>query len=220
MSLKKAALIIVDMQYDFLETGPLPVFEATQAIPRVQELGAFFNEEGGLVIATQDWHPPNHASFASQHEGKAPLDTVTLTYRNQSCEQVLWPDHCIQGSRGADILDQLVDLPSINVKKGTNIFVDSYSAFADNQYHHFTDLAKHLYQHDIEQVVVCGYATDYCLKFTAVDAIKFGFETIVIKDTTKAAFPDAYEPSLKALEQVGVQLVPTVEDYMSNVKDQ
>ena len=123
-----------------------------------------------------------------------------------------------QGTRGAAIVDELFDFPSIVVQKGSNVFVDSYSGFADNMYHEITPLAKNLYQRGIKHVVVCGYATDICVKFTCLDAVKFGFDTTLIEDTTMPALPDSLTQTYATLSDRGVHLIPTVDAYIALIQ--
>lgn len=173
------ALIIVDIQNDFLPGGALAVQEGDQIIPIVNKLIPTFD----LVIATQDWHPVDHGSFASNHSGKNPGELIEL----HGLQQVLWPDHCIQNSRGAEFS---ADLHSDKIrkvfKKGTDPKIDSYSGFYDNGKMKDTGLNAYLISQGVQQVYVVGLATDYCVKFTAIDAVESGFETHVIADATRA----------------------------------
>jgi nicotinamidase/pyrazinamidase len=173
------ALILVDIQNDFMPGGPLAVPGGDEIIPLVNELQNSFS----LVVATQDWHPQNHKSFASNHPGKKMFESIML----HGLEQVLWPDHCIQGSIGAEIH------PSIIVNKVEGIFrkgmdpdIDSYSGFYDNGYKKSTGLAGYLRERKIKKVYVCGLAADFCVYYTAKDSLKENFETYFIEDATRA----------------------------------
>ncbi|KAI8378435.1 Isochorismatase-like protein [Blakeslea trispora] len=203
---EKIALVIVDVQNDFLEKGSLAVPNANTILEPIQQLMNKIKQLGGLVIATQDWHPKNHVSFASnQHQPV--FSTIQIEYEGQKTEQVMWPDHCVQHSIGA-ALSSTLDPQKIDysVKKGQNDQVDSYSAFADNNYSEITSLAKILYQHHIETVYIVGLATDYCVKFTCLDAIKFGFRTILLTDCTRPVDQTQLETTLNHLQSKGVNM--------------
>ncbi|CAO3640637.1 unnamed protein product [Cunninghamella echinulata] len=209
---KNIALVIVDIQYDFLENGPLPVQKSSNILPHVIKLIHKVKAENGFIIATQDWHPKDHKSFASNHENKKPfVDTVELVYHGMTSQQTLWPDHCIQESEGAKIVSELVPYIDDTVHKGTNPYIDSYSGFADNQYHSFTPLAKKLYEKKVDCLVICGLATDYCIKYTCIDAVKFGFKTYLVSDATEAVVPQDKLKTFAELEAQGVQIVTTAE---------
>ena len=172
------ALIAVDIQNDFLPGGAL-------AVPRGDEVIAIVNglmPRADLVVATQDWHPPDHLSFASQHPGRQVGDVIDL----DGIEQVLWPDHCVQGTPGAALADAL-DTTRISevFRKGSDRRVDSYSGFYDNGRRHATGLADYLRQRGVTRVWVCGLATDYCVKYTALDALREGLATCVVEDACR-----------------------------------
>lgn len=202
---EKVALILVDIQNDFLEKGSLAVADSYSILGPVNELIEKVKAKSGLIIATQDWHPSDHISFASNHSDKEVFETKDIEYEGVSHKQVMWPDHCIQGSFGAEISKD-IDLKNVDfiVRKGMNRYVDSYSAFADNNYSEITELAKILYQHFIDKIIIVGLATDYCVKFTCLDAVKFGFKTILIKEATKPVDKSQFEPTLEALASKGV----------------
>lgn len=164
------ALILVDIQNDFLPGGALAVTNGDQVIPIANELMLRFP----VVVATQDWHPANHGSFATNHPGRAPFDEIDL----HGLRQTLWPVHCVQGSPGASLAANL-EHDRINriFTKGTRPEIDSYSGFFDNGRQHQTGLAGWLHAHAIDTVHVCGLATDYCVKFTALDAVQLGLRT-------------------------------------------
>ncbi len=172
------ALILVDIQNDFCPGGALPVPEGDKIVPVVNELMPHFD----LVVATQDWHPRDHGSFAANHSGKKPGDVVELN----GLQQILWPAHCVQGSPGAAFRKGL-DLSRVDkiVQKGTDPGVDSYSGFFDNGGRKATGLGDYLKERGVSDVYVCGLATDYCVKFTALDAVKLGFRTWVVEDACR-----------------------------------
>jgi nicotinamidase/pyrazinamidase len=180
MPLKKnAALIVVDVQNDFLETGALPVAHAGEIIEPVNSLSSRFP----LLAFSQDWHPADHISFASNHPGAKAYDSVQTSYGTQT----LWPDHCVAETAGADFAPGL-DVPSraFRVFKGTNPQVDSYSAFLEADRKTFTPLAQWLRSQSVERVYVCGLATDFCVSWTALDAASLGFEVFLIEDASRA----------------------------------
>jgi nicotinamidase/pyrazinamidase len=172
-------LLVVDAQYDFMPGGALAVAEGDAIVPLVNRLAAKFSN----VALTQDWHPPGHASFASSHPGARPFETIRLAYG----EQTLWPDHCVQGSRGAAIHDDIdLDRAILVMRKGANANIDSYSAFVEADGVTKTGLAGFLRERGLARVFLVGLATDYCVAFSALDARKAGFESIVIEDACRA----------------------------------
>jgi nicotinamidase/pyrazinamidase len=173
-----AALIVVDVQNCFIEGGTLPVKGGAEVVPVINKLaGAFQN-----VVVTQDWHTPGHASFATAYPGKKPFETTTLKYGTQ----VLWPDHCVQGTDDASLHKDL-KLPTAQliIRKGYNKGVDSYSAFEEADHKTVTGLAGYLKARGIKTVYITGLATDFCVAWTAMDARKAGFEAYVIEDATR-----------------------------------
>lgn len=204
----KKALIIVDMQADFLPGGSLAVAEGDQVIPYIVELmDEADNYE--LIVATQDWHPPGHGSFASAHPGTKPFDLGELN----GLEQVFWPDHCVQGEDGAridpDIMQPLITLTesgqrSLIIKKGQHLEVDSYSAFFDNARRNDTGLHRALQSYEISAVDIVGLAFDYCVKFTALDAASLGYSTSVLLQGTRSVDPASAEATKAELEGAGV----------------
>ncbi len=167
------ALILVDLQNDFLPGGALAVPRGDEVIPVANRLVGHF----GFVVATRDWHPPDHSSFASQHPGHAVGDVIEVG----GVAQVLWPDHCVQGTKGAEFAAALNDAAiSEIVTKGTSRDIDSYSGFFDNNQRQATGLLDILQRSGVTRVHVMGLATDYCVKFTALDALKLGFETNLV----------------------------------------
>lgn len=174
-----AALIVVDVQNCFVPGGTLPVKQGDEVVPVINRLGQAFQN----VVLTQDWHTPGHASFASSHPGKKIFDAMRLAYG----QQVLWPDHCVQGTEDAALHKDL-KLPhaQLIIRKGYNKGVDSYSAFEEADRKTSTGLAGYLKQRGIKTVFVTGLATDFCVAWTAMDARKAGFTTYVIEDATRA----------------------------------
>ncbi len=173
------ALILVDIQNDFLPGGKLAVEGGDAIIPVVNALIPRYP----LVAATQDWHPPDHLSFASRHEGRHPFDKIRL----DGLEQILWPDHCVQGSRGAEFPETLKTEPAAAIfRKGMDPRVDSYSAFFDNGRRHRTGLAEWLRGMEVDEVHVAGLAAEVCVAYTARDAAELGFATTIIEDGTRA----------------------------------
>jgi nicotinamidase/pyrazinamidase len=175
----KDALIVVDVQNDFCPGGRLAVQKGDEVVPVVNELSKRFEN----VVLTQDWHPPGHQSFATSHPGSRPFDSIKLAYG----EQVLWPDHCLQGSDGAALhKDLAVPHAQLVVRKGWRREVDSYSAFLEADRKSRTGLEGYLDERDITRVFVCGLATDFCVAWTALDARKLKFESMVIEDACRA----------------------------------
>ena len=166
------ALIIVDVQNDFCPGGALAVPEGDVIVPGINKIAQDFD----IVVTTQDWHPKNHGSFASNHEDAKPYELGILSGR----KQVLWPDHCVQGTTGAELHHDL-SVNGQNFLKGTNPTADSYSGFFDDD-GASTGLDEYLQKMNVVQVYVCGLATDYCVKFTALDALRQGYATTVLKD--------------------------------------
>ncbi len=169
------ALILIDLQNDFMPGGALAVPKGDEVVAVANRLIGQFDH----VIATQDWHPADHLSFASQHAGKSQGETIEL----EGLEQVLWPDHCVQGTAGAKLHAGL-DVARIDLgfKKGTERSIDSYSAFFDNAHRRATGLGEHLAGAGVDEVYLMGLATDYCVKFSALDAVGLGLKTSVIRD--------------------------------------
>lgn len=174
-----SALIVVDVQNCFVEGGTLPVTKGSEVVPVINSLAPAFEN----IVVTQDWHTAGHASFASSHGGKKPFETTKLSYGNQ----VLWPDHCVQGTEDAALHKDL-KLPTAQIilRKGFHKDVDSYSAFEEADRKTSTGLSGYLKQRGIKTVFVTGLATDFCVAWTAMDARKLGFEVYVIEDATRA----------------------------------
>jgi len=174
----KSALLVIDVQNCFVTGGTLPVKDGEQVVPVINKLAAAFEN----IVVTQDWHTPGHVSFASAHAGKKPFETTKLGYGTQ----VLWPDHCVQGSEDAALRKDLV-LPKAQliIRKGYHQNTDSYSAFMEADGKTSTGLAAYLKAHGVDTVYVCGLATDFCVSWTALDARKAGFKAYVIEDASR-----------------------------------
>ncbi|MFT5893367.1 MAG: nicotinamidase/pyrazinamidase [bacterium] len=167
-------LLIIDVQKDFCTGGSLAVPAAEEVLPWINENLAQFQ----TVVLTQDWHPAGHSSFASTHVDLAPFDTVEMPYGSQT----LWPDHCIQGSNGAGFHDDLItDNAQLIIRKGFRNAIDSYSAFYENDHTTATGLTGYLRERSVQRLVCVGLALDYCVRFSAIDACREGFETVVVE---------------------------------------
>ncbi len=195
------AFIVVDVQNDFLPGGALAVPRGDEVIAPINALARKFAN----VVLTQDWHNKGHISFASSHPGKRPFETTRLAYGNQ----VLWPDHCVQGSPGAALSDKL-DLPMVQlvIRKGYHPDVDSYSGFVEADRDTRTGLAGYLSERGIMRCFVAGLATDFCVAWTAIDAAKAGFETYIIEDASRAIDTmGSLAAALGSMEAAGVKRV-------------
>eukprot|EP01104_Vermistella_antarctica_P020489 TRINITY_DN8770_c0_g1_i1.p1 TRINITY_DN8770_c0_g1~~TRINITY_DN8770_c0_g1_i1.p1 ORF type:complete len:232 (+),score=36.05 TRINITY_DN8770_c0_g1_i1:93-698(+) len=187
---KRRALIIVDVQNDFCPGGSLAVTTGDEVIPVINELRKRLSFD--LVVTTQDWHPADHSQFKSAHPEGHPQDKG----------RVLWPDHCVQGTKGAALHKDLIVLETdVTIKKGSNVDEDGYSGFDE------TRLSETLKEAGVECVFVCGLATDYCVKATAVDAAAAGFETSVIVDACRGVAPDTVEKAMTAFAASDVSIV-------------
>lgn len=196
------ALLLVDIQNDFLPGGALAVAEGDQVIPFANASIPKYD----FVVATQDWHPEDHQSFASQHPGHSVGDIVEVA----GLQQILWPDHCIQGTAGAELADGLAKA-NINaiVPKGTHRELDSYSGFFDNAHRQPTGLKDVLVDAEIKEVHVMGLATDYCVKFTALDAVQLGFQTSLLTKGTRGVELAAgdCDRAIEEMRKAGVKIV-------------
>lgn len=194
------ALLLIDIQNDFLPGGSLVVPGGDEIIPVVNRLQEAFD----LVVATQDWHPATHKSFASNHEGRTVFEQIEL----QGLPQVLWPDHCVQGSTGADFSAAVNWNRTEGIfRKGTDPEIDSYSGFYDNGRLKATGLADYLKGRAISEVYVAGLAADYCVYFTAKDALAEGFSTFIIEDATRAISNEDFAKAKKDIREKGGQIV-------------
>ena len=193
-------LVITDIQFDFLPGGALAVPGGDEIIPVINKLQDQFD----LVVATQDWHPPKHRSFASFYPGKKTYDTVSI----HGLEQVLWPDHCVQNSKGAE-LDPGLDQSAIAAvfRKGMDPEVDSYSAFFDNDRIISTGLADYLRGKGATDVYICGLAGDFCVAYSAMDSLREGFNTYVIEEGTKPINPEGFEKFKREFAEKGGRVI-------------
>ena len=196
------ALILVDLQNDFLPGGALAVPDGDAVIPVVNRIQPAFP----LVVATQDWHPSDHASFAASHPGKAVFEQIDLN----GLPQTLWPVHCVQGTRGAELAATL-DKERIQqvFQKGTDPAIDSYSGFFDNGHRNATGLGEWLRAQGVSDVAVCGLATEYCVKFTALDAVQLGFKTSVVEEACRGVNvrPRDVERAVDEMKAAGVDVI-------------
>lgn len=195
------ALIVIDLQNDFCPGGALAVPEGDQIVSEINALMA----EYPIVILTQDWHPAGHSSFASSHDGKSPYDLIDMPYG----PQVLWPDHCIQGSIGAQFhADLTTDRADLIIRKGFNPQIDSYSAFFENDHKTPTGLEGYLRTRGITDLTLVGLATDFCVNFSAVDAARLGFAVTVRQDLCRAIDLDGSMAAARdGMHAAGVQLL-------------
>lgn len=219
MKKPKNALVIVDVQNDFCPGGTLAVTDGDKVIPVINAIsGRFFK-----VIASQDWHPKNHISFASRHN-KKPYDLIELknmrlprhfvARNDKSIHQFLWPDHCVPGTSGADF-HKGFDLNNVDliIRKGSNPDIDSYSVFLENDKKTETGLHYYLRGLDIKDAYFCGIATDYCVYFSALDALTFGFKSYVVIDASRGVDvpPGSVEKAVEDMRKKGVRIVTSGE---------
>lgn len=199
------ALLIVDIQNDFCPGGALGVKDGDTVIPIINKLVDKFE----VIVQTQDWHPEGHSSFASSHEGKEPYETMEMFYG----EQVLWPDHCVQGTQGAEFHKDLNTKPvQLIIRKGYNPAIDSYSAFFENDQKTTTGLTGFLKNRGIKELYICGLATDFCVKWSALDGIKEGFKAFVIEDASKGInLNNSVEEAWKEMEAAGAKRIDSSE---------
>lgn len=200
------ALILVDIQNDFLSGGALAVPDGDAVIPVANQLQAVFP----LVVATQDWHPANHGSFDTSHPGKKVFERIELN----GLPQTLWPVHCVQNTKGADLADGL-DRNRLKkiFPKGTDAGIDSYSGLFDNGHRKSTGLGEWLKAQGVTEVFVCGLATDYCVKFTTLHAAQMGFKTHLIEDASRGVNlrPDDVKNAVEEMKCAGVAVVQSAE---------
>ena len=211
VELKKGdALLVIDMQYDFMPGGALPVEDGDTIVPGVNEMMKQFKDAGLPVIFTQDWHTAGHHSFASVHDGKEPYDT----YEAHGIGPVLWPDHCVQGSHGAKFHEDLnVDAAQAIVRKGYRTEIDSYSGFLENDHETGTGLDGYLQSRDIKRIFVVGLAFDYCVFYTAADGVDKGYDVYQISDLSLAVGSpeDSVDNAVSTMQDKGVQFVKSEE---------
>lgn len=196
------ALVLVDLQHDFCPGGALAVPGGDAVVPVANKVQRHFD----VIVATQDWHPADHGSFAANHEGKQPYEVIELA----GLPQVLWPVHCVQGSTGAELHRGLDRSRLTQVfPKGTDPTIDSYSGFHDNGHRKSTGLDPWLRERGVRVLYVMGLATDYCVKFTALDAVAAGFETYLIEDGCRAVElqPGDGDAAIEELRGAGVVVI-------------
>ena len=193
-------LLIVDVQNDFCPGGALAVPDGDAIVPAVNRLARSFAH----VILTQDWHPPGHASFASSHPGKRPFDAIEVSYGTQ----ILWPDHCVQGTQGASFHPELdVSHAELVVRKGFRSAIDSYSAFRENDRLTPTGLAGYLRERGLERITMCGLATDFCVAFSAVDGRAAGFAVTVVTRACRGIDLDgSLARAIRSMSDAGVSI--------------
>lgn len=196
------ALILVDIQNDFLPGGALAVPDGDAVIPVANRIQGLFP----LVVATQDWHPANHGSFAANHPGKNVFEQIDLN----GLPQTLWPVHCVQGTPGAELAPGLNrDRIARIFPKGTDAGIDSYSGFFDNGHRRGTGLGEWLKEQGVTEVYVCGLATDYCVKFTALDAAGLGMKTYLIEDASRGVNlqPNDVKNAIEEMKRAGIHVL-------------
>ncbi|WP_085646671.1 MULTISPECIES: bifunctional nicotinamidase/pyrazinamidase [unclassified Pseudomonas] len=201
----RTALLVIDVQNDFIPGGQLAVPEGDLIVPLINRLAGQFTQ----VVIAQDWHPAGHASFATSHPGRQPYDVIQLTYG----EQTLWPDHCIQGSHGAEFHSGL-DLPhaQLIIRKGCNPDIDSYSAFLEADRVTTTGLAGYLKERGIDTVYMVGLALDFCVMFSALDARAAGFNAFVVLDACRAIdLNGSLAAAIERMQVAGVGLIQSTE---------
>jgi nicotinamidase/pyrazinamidase len=194
-------LVVVDVQNDFCPGGALAVPRGDEIVPAVNRLAAVFAH----VVLTQDWHPRGHASFASSHPGSQPFDTIDLSYGRQ----ILWPDHCVQGTQGAAFHPDLaVPHAELVLRKGFRTKIDSYSAFFENDHRTPTGLVGYLKERGFERVTLCGLATDFCVFYSALDGRHAGFEVTVATDACRGIDLDgSLDRTMRSMKEAGVTLL-------------
>lgn len=199
------ALIVIDVQNDFIPGGALAVNDGDAVIPVIEKIAPLFEH----IILTQDWHTVGHSSFASSHAGKKPFESIEMSYGMQT----LWPDHCVQGTVGAEFHKDL-KLPQAELilRKGFRPEIDSYSAFFENDRSTATGLASYLKEHGIARVFLAGLAYDYCVGFSALDARRLGIPAVIVKDATRAIDLDGSVAKMEAeFAATGVDVVDSSE---------
>ncbi|EJF81065.1 bifunctional nicotinamidase/pyrazinamidase [Bartonella doshiae] len=199
--MEKKALIVIDVQNDFLPNGALAVPQSDIILPAVNNLIDHFDH----VILTQDWHPKKHCSFASSYPEKKPYDTINLDYG----PQILWPDHCVQGTKGAEFHPSLkVEKAQLILRKGYNQKIDSYSAFFENDQKTPTGLEVYLREHAFTKLAMCGLATDFCVGFSALHAVRCGFKVSVSLNACAGIdLNGSLNAMLKTMNEAGIELL-------------
>jgi nicotinamidase/pyrazinamidase len=197
-------LVIVDVQNDFMPGGPLEVPFGNLVVPVINRILPSFN----LVLATQDWHPKDHTSFASNHFDKKPFERIEI----HGMLQTLWPDHCIQGSEGAELQREINTNPVAAIfRKGMDSEIDSYSGFYDNNHLLSTGLAGYLKEKAITELYFCGLAADICVYYTILDSMSEGFSAVLIEDASRPLYPDKFDDMKCELAKLGVRIIKSNE---------
>jgi nicotinamidase/pyrazinamidase len=200
------ALVIVDVQNDFMPGGSLEVPHGDIILPLINRLQKDFD----LVVATQDWHPQNHKSFASNHSNKKPFNEINL----HGMKQILWPDHCVQGSKGAEFHPDLeINKIEAIFRKGMNPEIDSYSGFYDNDHKKSTGLSGYLKEKGISELYFCGLTSDICVYYTIKDSLKEGFSATLIEDASRPLSNDALASIKSELRKMGVRIINSKEQW-------
>lgn len=200
------ALVVIDVQNDFCPGGQLAVTDGDQVVSPINQM----IKKAHTVIATQDWHPAGHTSFASRHDGRTPFETIEVSYGPQT----LWPDHCIQGTQGAAFHPDLhIDAAQMIIRKGFRAAVDSYSAFFENDKVTVTGLHGYLQDRRIKKVVMAGLATDYCVAYSALDAARLGYDVQVVLPACRAIDLDgSLAAAAQQMTAAGVGLIDNLPD--------
>jgi nicotinamidase/pyrazinamidase len=198
-------LLIIDVQNDFCPGGALAVADGDAVVPVINRLAGRF----GHVVLTQDWHPSGHSSFATSHPGSAAFETIAMPYG----QQTLWPDHCVQGTPGAAFHPDLqTERAELVIRKGFRNAIDSYSAFYENDRSTPTGLAGYLRERGLRRVFLAGLATDFCVHYSAVDACRLGFDTVLIEDGCRAIdLAGSLDAAFAAMAAAGVQRVKDID---------
>ncbi|MDB5639474.1 MAG: Nicotinamidase/pyrazinamidase [Bradyrhizobium sp.] len=194
-------LLIIDVQNDFCPGGALAVSDGDAVVPVINRLGERFDH----VAVTQDWHPSGHSSFAASHPGSAPFETISMPYGPQT----LWPNHCVQGTAGAAFHPQLVtERAELVIRKGFRSEIDSYSAFFENDRRTPTGLAGYLRERGLKRIFLAGLATDFCVHYSAVDARRLGFDTVLVEAGCRAIdLGGSLDAAWAAMAEAGVQRI-------------
>ena len=197
-------LIIIDVQNDFMPGGPLAVPQGNEVVPVINRIQNYFD----LVVATQDWHPVNHKSFASNHYEKKLFDSILL----HGVHQTLWPDHCVQGTSGAEFHKDMESNRIATIfRKGMDPEIDSYSGFYDNNHQLSTGLAGYLNEKGVTDVYFCGLAADICVYYTILDSILEGFSATLIEDASRPLYPDKFDDIKCELAKLAVRIITSHE---------
>ena len=194
-------LLVIDVQNDFCPGGALAVADGDAVVPVINRLAQRFDH----VVLTQDWHPPGHSSFATSHAGSAPFETIAMPYG----QQTLWPDHCVQGTPGAAFHPQLMtEKAELVIRKGFRAAIDSYSAFFENDRTTPTGLSGYLRERGLKRIFMVGLATDYCVNYSALDARRLGFDTVVVGSACRAIdLAGSLAVAQAAMAEAGVQAI-------------